>query len=106
MEVVYAKETPSILKAKEKLLLAGIRTFGTKHVEALETIVQKESSFNYLSVNKTSGACGYFQFYPCSKMKCELTDVDCQIEEGMKYIKKRYGNPTNALEFHINHGWY
>ena len=106
VETIYAKDAPSIQTVRERVILAGIRVWGTSNAEAMETLVFKESSFNYLSINPTSGACGLFQAYPCKKMKCELIDVDCQIKWGVNYIKGRYGNANNALKFHLVHGYY
>ena len=104
VHTVYA-QSPD-MTTKEHVLFEGMRYFGAEHVDALEKLVFKESSFNPYAVNPDSGACGLFQFFPCHKMKCELSDIDCQIDKGLKYIKERYGNPSNAWEFHLEHGWY
>lgn len=101
---VYAVPTPQT--ARELVLLAGLRAFGSRHVVALESLVQKESSFNAVAVNPRSGACGLFQAWPCQKMKCEFGDADCQVRWGIDYIKSRYGNPSNAWYFHQRNGWY
>jgi len=69
-------------------------------------LVSKESGLNPKAINKNSGACGLFQAYPCSKLPCDLDDVDCQIEWGFNYISKRYGSVKKALEFHNEKGWY
>ena len=66
----------------------------------------KESGLNPYAVNKSSGACGLFQALPCSKLPCSLSDVACQAKWGVDYIKNRYGNPANALEFHYANNWY
>ena len=105
-ETVTVYAVPTANTVREMVLLAGLRTFGTKHVEALESLVQKESSFNQLAVNPSSGACGLFQAWPCKKMRCDLADANCQIEWGIDYIEQRYGNPTRAWEFHVRNGWY
>ncbi|MEK7180529.1 MAG: hypothetical protein AAB706_03560 [Patescibacteria group bacterium] len=106
VHTVFAKEAPSIQTVRERVILAGIRAWGTRNAEAIEKLVFKESNFNYLSINPASGACGLFQAYPCRKMKCDLLDVDCQITWGIGYITKRYGNANKALQFHVIHGWY
>lgn len=105
VQTVYAQDT-SNRSIKEKLAVATMREFGTQHVLSMEKIVFKESSLNPYAINKKSGACGLFQFYPCQKLKCALSDVDCQITAGVKYIKARYGTPAKAWEFHIEHNWY
>lgn len=77
---------------------------------AIIKIVYKESNWNANSVNKSSGACGLFQAYPCSKMesagKDYRTNYKTQIKWGFDYIKSRYGTPTNAWKFWLEHHWY
>jgi hypothetical protein len=29
-----------------------------------------------------------------------------QIQAGLEYIAGRYGNPREALNFHLGHNWY
>lgn len=106
VEVVYAEVAPTIQTVRERVILAAIREWGTNNAVAMEKLVFNESGFNYLAVNKTSGACGLFQANPCKKMKCDIIDVDCQINWGIKYIKGRYGNVNNAWEFWQRMGWY
>jgi hypothetical protein len=101
--VVYAQDNLSI---EEQVILAGLRKFGVKHLESLRNIVFHESTFNPKAVNPTSGACGLFQFYPCSKLKCQTGDYQCQIDAGLSYIQKRYGDPNKAWEFWQEHNWY
>lgn len=72
---------------------------------ALELIC-RESSFNPKAINPTSGACGLAQALPCSKMKCKLSDVDCQLEWIGNYVDKRYGSFEKAIEFHNINNWY
>lgn len=79
--------------------------FGPEASTAIE-LVCRESSLNPKAVNKSSGAAGLFQAYPASKLKCDLSDVDCQIAWGKNYIKQRYGTVEAALLFHDQKGWY
>jgi hypothetical protein len=102
-QVVFAQSDLSI---EEQVIVAGLRKFGVQHLEALRNIVFHESTFNPNAVNPTSGACGLFQFYPCSKLQCSKGDYNCQITEGLTYIKNRYGNPTKAWEFWQEHNYY
>lgn len=74
--------------------------------KATAQLVFKESGFHPDSINKSSGACGLFQSYPCGKMDCQLSDISCQLNWGEQYIKNRYGTPEKALEFHNLNGWY
>lgn len=69
-------------------------------------LICRESSFNPAAINPTSGACGLAQALPCSKMKCELNDVDCQLDWIGDYVERRYGTFEKAVEFHNNNNWY
>jgi hypothetical protein len=81
--------------------------YGMKPDQAnLRRLLMAESGINPLAVNKTSGACGLGQALPCSKMKCELTDVECQLDWVMQYIKNRYGSIRAANEWQLEKGWY
>lgn len=90
----------------EQVRLATVRHFGENEWSAMQTLVQKESGFNQYARNPSSGACGLYQALPCSKLPCNLDDVNCQAEWGIGYIKGRYGTPSNALAFHYSNGWY
>lgn len=81
-----------------------------KDYESAVNIIIKESSINPNSVNKSSGACGLFQAYPCSKAIKEypdyMTNYKSQVNWGLNYIKGRYKTPTKAWEFWQEHHWY
>lgn len=70
----------------------------------------RESNWNPTAKNKSSGAYGIPQSLPASKMASEgsdyLTNYKTQINWGLKYIKNRYGNPTNAWSHSQQKGWY
>lgn len=74
--------------------------------EALEFIVTKESSWNHLAVNKSSGACGLFQALPCSKMGTPWDSLEVQTNFGLSYIENRYGTPLGAKAFWDKNHWY
>lgn len=73
--------------------------------DAYAELIFRESGFHPTSVNSI-GACGLGQALPCSKMNCELTDVDCQINWVKSYVERRYGTVEKALAFHDEKGWY
>jgi hypothetical protein len=75
---------------------------------ARDWIMMKESSGNPSAINPTSGACGLFQAYPCSKMQCPLNEsgLECQFEWADNYVKGRYGSWTAAKSFWQRNGWY
>lgn len=69
-------------------------------------LIARESSFNPGAINPTSGACGLSQSLPCSKMKCELTDIDCQLRWIGEYVANRYGTFEKAIAWHNENNWY
>mgnify|MGYP002523560981 CR=1 FL=1 len=81
--------------------------WGEEHWNAFYQLVSHESGWNANSINKKTGACGLFQFVPCSKGgKAYKTDYKVQIEKGIQYIKARYGDPNNAWKYWQKHHWY
>lgn len=66
--------------------------------EALKDLWHKEAGWNMHARNGSSGACGIPQAVPCSKIP-NPKSIHSQIEWGLGYIEKRYGNPANALAF-------
>lgn len=83
--------------------------FGKEHWEALEELLMRESGFKTEAQNKHSTAYGLFQFLDSTwkGVGCKKTsDLHEQIECGMRYIQRRYENPTKAIEFHNENKWY
>lgn len=74
-----------------------------KDYQAIVNIVLKESGLNPNNVNKSSGACGLFQAYPCKKAIKQypdyMTNYKSQVKFGIQYIKDRYKTPTEAWKF-------
>jgi hypothetical protein len=104
-QIVLSARAQGCADAQPIVAMKLEEAFGGEASTAIELIC-RESSLNPMAVNKSSGACGLFQAYPCAKMKCELTDVDCQITWGKDYIKNRYKTVEAALLFHDKKGWY
>lgn len=76
---------------------------------ALDTLVFKESGWNNAAQNRTSTTYGQFQFLDSTWAGTgfsKTSDPGIQILAGFKYIKNRYGTPTNALLFHRANGYY
>ena len=74
-------------------------------------IIGKESGWNPTAVNPSSGAYGLFQFNPSSGtlqqyLPDRSPDPARQADAGARYIKDRYGNPSNARRFWEANGWY
>ena len=93
-----------------------VRTIASEHGwgdgkqwEALDWIIQKESSWNPNAQNPKSTAFGLFQWLDMTRKayNCPKTaDVTIQTECGIKYIKARYGDPVEAKKFHQAKGYY
>lgn len=73
----------------------------------LETLWNHESGWRVNAHNSSSGAHGIPQALPGNKMgKGWWSSPETQINWGLRYIKKRYGTPCQALGFWNNHNWY
>ena len=108
VEEVSLTPSPRLIahsEARPDIYAKIVEHFGDESILAGE-LIARESSFNPLAINPTSGACGLAQALPCEKMDCDLTDVDCQLEWIGEYVENRYGNFENAIAFHDEKGWY
>ena len=74
----------------------------TREWNALFTLWNRESRWDYTANNPHSSAYGIPQMLRMP----ENTPMLKQIDLGLKYIKHRYGSPSEALAFHNRHGWY
>lgn len=84
--------------------MAAARGWTGDNWDALYKLWMKESGWNPNSVNRSSGACGIPQAYPCSK----ITDKSAagQITWGLNYIKGRYGTPSAAWAYFLRNNSY
>lgn len=76
---------------------------------ATDWIVQKESGWNPLARNPSSGAFSLFQFLGSTKdqyLPDESEDPYTQGVAGAKYIRDRYGDPIAAKTFWEKNGFY
>lgn len=107
------------LSIEKDKILDRAEFYATKHSmafdrESLRALLMAESGLNPNAVNEGSQACGLFQ-----RLKCpwELTrlgyknwvvhaTLDEQLDNGMAYIKHRYGTIANAWSFWTTHHWY
>ena len=82
--------------------------FNDTQMQCLDYLWQHESGWNPNSVNKSSGACGIPQAYPCKKIQQSegSNDWKAQIRWGIKYINSRYKNPCGAWNHFKNKRWY
>jgi hypothetical protein len=76
----------------------------------LDRLWTKESNWNHLAHNPSSGAHGIPQALPGSKMggvgSDWQTNPETQIKWGLRYIKSRYGTPCGAWAHFGASGWY
>ncbi|WP_232835976.1 aggregation-promoting factor C-terminal-like domain-containing protein [Actinocorallia populi] len=76
----------------------------------LERLWTRESGWNHLARNPSSGAHGIPQALPGSKMGGVgadwRTNPETQIKWGLRYIKGRYGTPCAAWAHFGASGWY
>lgn len=76
----------------------------------LDALWQRESGWNHLAENPSSGAYGIPQSLPGEKMAAVApdwrTNPETQITWGLAYIAARYGNPQGAWEHSERVGWY
>jgi hypothetical protein len=70
----------------------------------------RESSWNVYATNPYSGAYGIPQAVPGSKMASAganwRTSASTQIRWGLRYIRSRYGKPSQAWAHERAYGWY
>jgi TP901 family phage tail tape measure protein len=79
------------------------------HWSALDSLIQKESSWNPNAQNPTSSAYGLFQFLNSTWSTVggrKTSDAGLQTDYGLRYIGQRYGNPSAAWAFHRQNNWY
>lgn len=95
-------------KSKTDLMnLAGIPA--SEHA-AVDYIVSKESSWNHLAVNRSSGATGLCQSLPASKMASAgadyMTNPVTQLKWCASYANSRYGSWWSAHAFWLANAWW
>jgi hypothetical protein len=89
------------------LLDAG---FALDEMPCLDALWTRESGWNHLARNSSSGAYGIPQAYPGNKMSSHGADWETnpatQIAWGLSYISGRYGTPCGAYQFSQANGFY
>lgn len=90
--------------------LAANRGWTGGEWQCLYSLWQKESGWNHLAANPSSGAYGIPQSLPGSKMAARgsdwRTNPATQIEWGLDYIGGRYGTPCGAWQHSVANNWY
>ena len=90
--------------------MAAARGWTGEQWTCLEALWTRESGWNHLAQNPSSGAYGIPQALPGSKMGSAgsdwATNPATQIEWGLGYIADRYGTPCGAWGHSESVGWY
>lgn len=72
----------------------------------VDYIVSRESSWNPLAVNSSSGACSLAQALPCSKIPGDWRDPVNALRWQFGYVTARYGGYAGAYNFWVANHWY
>ncbi|PFG20485.1 G5 domain-containing protein [Serinibacter salmoneus] len=90
--------------------MAAARGWTGSQWSCLDSLWQRESNWNHLAQNPSSGAYGIPQSLPASKMATVgsdwATNPATQITWGLDYIAGRYGTPCGAWAHSESVGWY
>lgn len=97
-------------KAYARVYILNTYGWGDDQWFALEQLWTRESGWNHLAVNSSSGATGIPQSLPGAKMASAgadwRTNPQTQIRWGAGYIKGRYGDPLGAWAHFKTKNWY
>jgi hypothetical protein len=97
------------LKALAAQLAAKRYGWSGDQWDALQELVQRESSWDPQADNPTSTAHGLFQFLESTRNNYGIglnASPKAQIAAGLRYIQDRYGSPSKALAFHDRENYY
>lgn len=98
-------DNPNVLLGQQIALENGI--YGEEW-ECLYTLGMRESGWNHLAKNKTSGAFGIPQSLPASKLDTygDRNDPSVQIRWFIDYVSQHYQDSCNALKHSYALNWY
>ena len=101
----YNDPNPNVILGRRIALEQGI--FG-KEWECLYDLGIRESNWNHLAVNKSSGAFGIPQSLPAEKIATHgnIYDPEVQIKWFVDYVRDRYETSCKALAFQLRNNWY
>lgn len=109
-EALAQANTPEGAKATARSMAASQYGWGDDQFSCLESLWQKESSWNYQAYNADGGATGIPQALPGSKMASAGSDwqtsATTQIAWGLGYIAGSYGTPCSAWGHSQSYNWY
>lgn len=107
-KVYTTKKVATGSKAEYMAYAKSYGNLNDTQLQCLDYLWTHESNWNPNDVNKSSGACGIPQAYPCNKIKNQQgsNDWKAQIRWGLNYISNRYKNPCSAWNHFKNKKWY
>jgi hypothetical protein len=109
-EALAAANTPEGAQATARQLASANYGWGDDQFSCLSSLWSKESGWNYLAYNDSSGATGIPQALPGSKMASVGSDWETnattQIIWGLGYISASYGTPCSAWGHSQATDWY
>lgn len=108
---VYVATNTTKATASKQTYIDYAKSYGNLNNTQLNCLIylwDHESGWNPNNKNKSSGACGIPQAYPCKKIKQQQgsDDWQAQIRWGLNYINYRYKNPCQAWNHFKNKKWY
>lgn len=107
LEVAQPEAGTLRAQVREAMLTYG---FGADQWPYLDDLIMRESSWNPLATNASSGAYGLPQSLPGNKMATAgadwRTNPMTQVAWMLDYVKGRYGSPAAAIAHHDTHNWY
>jgi hypothetical protein len=94
-----------------KLLAAPFGWSTGSNWNSLYALWNKESGWNNLADNSSSGAYGIAQAlpptkYPYAGQQAGGSSAKVQILWGLAYVLERYGDPNNAWAHEVENNWY
>jgi uncharacterized protein YabE (DUF348 family) len=102
-KVIYSNPSANVALGQQIAAQMGL----SDQFSCIYQIFQRESKWNHLAVNRSTGAYGIPQALPGSKMGPGWdTDPAVQIRWGIGYMVSRYGSPCAANNFWQVNGWY
>ena len=94
---------PLVQKLCEQAVKIEGLDWDEEQVEAMVRICWRESRYDPIDQNRESTAYGMYQFLDSTWLYTGLdktSDPLLQTVAAVRYVKARYGNPTEALAFH------
>jgi hypothetical protein len=102
IETIVERQLPSkVSRSYVKLKVKHEQWTGDEWV-CLDELISRESNWSNVADNPNSSAYGLFQILKTP----EGSSIQEQTTRGIKYIKKRYHTPCNALSHHDRRGFY